>query len=203
MNIKDNENWTSDKVSWWCETVKGNLWEKIPYRLDIFSDFDLEKAQEYFKNNIQAILLDIDDCVAPAYEEILEKNYEKIKELRSKNIQIEIVSNWINIQERCKKILELWVTISKNNFSKPSVKSYLESCENIQIKPEYTIMIWDDISKDGWSLQTDDHGNNILLWYIPVKPIWNSYQNIPWFWKKINYFFKKISRTIANSRNGL
>ena len=200
---KDKEWATSDKINWWFSTaVQWGLSEKMPYKLDRFADFDIATAQDKFKNKIEAVLIDIDDCIAPAYWEIIEENVEKIKELLSMWIKVWVLSNGINIDERCKILTDLWVEICESKYSKPSLESYILACEQLWVSPENTIMIGDDISKDGWALRLDKNWKPILLWYVPVIPIWNSYENIP-KWKKLEYMWKEISRALANKRNWL
>ena len=53
---------------------------------------------------------------------------------------------------------------------------------------------------DGWALQRDKNWKQILWWFVHIKPIWNSYFNIPI--KKVpNYILKNIFRWIVNYRN--
>lgn len=189
----DNESLSTKKISWYWEVLSWKYKKYIKYKLDNFGDLNLDEAQNYFNNQILWILIDIDDCIAPAYWEILEENKEKIRNLIESWIKIWILSNWIKIRERVKDLLELWVILCETKKSKPDIKAFEESCSMIWVSKENTIMIWDDISKDWWGLQN-------LLWYIPVRPIWNSYKNIPSN-KHINYFFKKVSRWIANFIN--
>lgn len=203
MNTQDKENFSWDKIWWWFTTCKWELWKKMPYKLDKFSDLSLDKIQQFYWDKIEAILLDIDDCVAPAYWEILEENIQKVKEILDSGIKIGVLSNGININQRCKPLTDLWVQICDWKASKPSIQAYIDACNQLWVQPQNTLMIWDDISKDGGALQSDINGGMIIWWYIPVKSIWNKYSNIPWIWKRINYFFKKVSRDIANYRNWL
>lgn len=196
----DKEWYSNSKISWYTSVLKWNLKEKLWYKLEKFIDLNIKNAQEHFNNEILWLLIDIDDCIAPAYLEILEENKEKIRELLEKWIKIWILSNWINLEERTRELTQIWVILCNTKKAKPDVYSFIEAAEIIWVNPKNTLMIWDDISKDWWALQ--NNGENSMLWFIPVNPIWNKLKNIP-KWKKINYIAKVISRKIANWINWL
>lgn len=197
MNLskKDNEWLSSSKIKWYLKILKWEYKGKLKYILDKFSDFELVKAKEVFNAEIKGILVDIDDCMAPAYWDLLDENSQIGISLLEEWIQLWVLSNWVRVRERVQHLLDKWAILCETIKSKPDEAAFLEACNILWLLSEEVIMIWDDISKDWWALQ-------VLLWYIPVKPIWNSYKNIA-IKKWINFFFKKRSRKLANYRNGL
>lgn len=196
----DNEWFTGDKITWFFDVIKWDVKDRISYRLEKFSNFSIVEAQEHFSSQIEWILIDIDDCIAPAYWNILEENVRLIEKILAIWINVWFLSNWINGIERTKDLVEKWALYCNTKESKPSKWSFIEACEMIWTKLENTLMLWDDISKDGWSIQLDENWKQILLWFISVKPIWNSYANIP-MKKWINYSAKQVSRGVTNYIN--
>jgi len=196
----DKEWFSWNKFSWYGTVLKWWLKNRLWFRLKKFTDLNIEDAQNHFNNKILWLLIDIDDCIAPAYAEILEENKEKIRELLNHWIKIWILSNWINLEKRCRELTQMWVILCDTTKSKPDISSFNQAAEMIWVNPNNTLMIGDDISKDWWALQ--DNWDNSMLWFVHVSPIWNKLWNIP-KWKKINYIAKVISRKIANWMNWL
>lgn len=185
----DHEGNTPDKNKCFFEVIKWDVKKKIVYRLDDFADLDISELQKYFTQKIEWVLIDIDDCIAPAYWQILEKNKQKIEDILDDWIKVWFLSNGLNWIERTKGLVEKWAVYCDTDKSKPSIEAFIEACNMIWVNPLNVIMFWDDISKDWWALQLDENWEQVLLWFVPVKPIWNSYKNIP-NKKWLNYFFK-------------
>ena len=95
---------------------------------------------------IEGILLDVDDCIAPAYWDILEENIKKINEILDNGIKIWILSNGQNIEERINKIQErVWNRLEIcNTWTKPNPETFLKACEQLNIAPENVLLVWDD-----------------------------------------------------------
>jgi predicted HAD superfamily phosphohydrolase YqeG len=197
----DNEWLSGSKIDWYLQCMKGWLGEKIPYRPGEFSRITPEDIRRHFWRRVEWILLDIDDCIAPAYGEILEKNSHKVRELLDVWFQIGILSNGMNLKKRAEVLRYMGVELCTPSVSKPNPQAFVEASQQIGLYPSQVLMVGDDISKDGGALQ-QHYGNSILAWFIPVNPIWNSLLNIP-AKKWLNFGAKKVSRWIANWRNGL
>jgi hypothetical protein len=201
-NNIDREWVDSHKFRWFKESRKWNIGSKITARYSQFSDFSIPDIQSKFSWKIEWILLDVDDCIAPAYSDILEENIEKINEILNSGIKIWILSNWQKIEERINKIQEkVWNRLQIcNTWTKPDPQSFLKACEQLQITPENTLMVWDDIWIDGWALQLDEDWKQLLWGFVHIEPIWNSYFKIP-IWKIPNYIWKNICRWYINNKN--
>ncbi len=79
--IPDNEYCTFEKISWFFQVITGKYRQKILYTVESFSELSISHTQNIFSTQIDGILVDIDDCIAPAYGEILPENIKKIEEL--------------------------------------------------------------------------------------------------------------------------
>ena len=197
----DHEGLTGSKLGWYGECLKWWLAPKMPYRPGEFSHITPENIVKYFWKRVEWLLIDVDDCIAPAYGDILPQNIEKIAELLDAWFALWILSNGIKIRERTKVLLGMWVKLCTPSVSKPNPQAFVEASQKIGHHPHQVVMLGDDISKDGGALQSYN-GQAVLAGYIPVEPIWNSLLNIPPK-KWMNFGVKKISRWIANWRNGL
>ena len=200
--LKDKEWLDNHKVSWFFEAIKWNVWERVTARYEKFVDLDIQEIQIKTWKQVDAILLDVDDCIAPAYEDILEENVQKIKEILDSGVKVWILSNGQNIPERIQNIQQkVWNRIQiSNTWAKPDPQAFLKACEQLWVNPENTLMVGDDIWVDGWSLGLDRDGKQIIWAFAHIQPIWNSYTNIP-VWKIPNYIFKNLFRGIVNYRN--
>jgi hypothetical protein len=87
-----------------------------------------------------------------------------------------------------------------NTWAKPNPQTFLKACEQLSVAPENTLMVWDDIWVDGWSMQLNKQWKQLIWAFAHIQPIWNSYQKIP---KKkiVNYMFKNVFRALVNHRN--
>lgn len=201
-NEIDKEWLDSYKISWFKECMKWKVWERVTARYSKFSEINIQDIQSEFTWKIEWILLDVDDCIAPAYCDILEENIQKIIEILDSGIKICIVSNGTNIEERIAKIqARVWNRLEILSLgTKPNPQTFLNAWKKLKITPENLLMIWDDIWIDWWALQLDQNWNQLLWGFAHIQPIWNSYLKIPA--KKIpNYIFKNIFRWIANTKN--
>lgn len=203
MKNEIDKEWLDNyKISWFKECMKWKIWERVTARYSKFSELNIEDIQSNFTWKIEWILLDVDDCIAPAYGDILEENIQKINQILDSGIKIWILSNGQNIEERISKIQEqTWNRIEIcNTWTKPNPQAFIKACEQLWIDPENMLMVWDDIWVDGGSLQLDKNWNQLLWGFVHIEPIWNSYFKIPA--KKIpNYICKNIFRWMANYRN--
>lgn len=203
MNKHIDKEWLDNhKVSWYFEAIKWNVWERVTARYEKFVDLDIRDIQMKTWKQVDAILLDVDDCIAPAYGDILEENIQKINEILDSGIKVWILSNGQNIPERIQKIQgKVWNRIQIcNTWIKPDPQAFLKACEQLWVDPENTLMVWDDIWVDGWSLRLDSDWKQIIWAFAHIQPIWNSYLSIPK--KKVfSYMWKKLCRWIVNYRN--
>lgn len=201
-NQIDKEGLDNHKITWFKECRKWNIWSKITARYSKFSDFSISDIQSKFSWKIEWILLDVDDCIAPAYWDILDENIKKINEILDSGIKIWILSNGQKIEERIAKIQErVWNRLEIcNTWTKPDPQSFLKACEQLQINPENVLMVWDDIWIDGWVLQLNEEWKQLLWGFVHIEPIWNSYFKIP-ILKIPNYIWKNICRWYINKKN--
>lgn len=201
-NHIDRERLDFHKFSWFFEAIKWKVWKQIDARYEKFTQLNIESIQIETWKKIEWILLDVDDCIAPAYCDILEENIQKINTILDSGIKIWILSNGQNIEERINKIqARVWNRLEIcNTWTKPNPETFIKACVHLDISPENVIMVWDDIWVDGWALQTTRDWNQLLGGFVHIQLIWNSYMNIP-VWKIPNYIFKNIFRGIVNYRN--
>jgi predicted HAD superfamily phosphohydrolase YqeG len=201
-NNIDKESASFAKISWMWSCLNGRVWKRVTARYSKFSELNIEEIESTTKKQVKWILLDVDDCIAPAYGDILEENIQKINQILDSWIKIWILSNGQNIEERIEKIQQkVWNRLEIcNTGTKPSADTFIKASEQLWIDPENVIMVWDDIWIDGWALRLDKQWQTILWGFVHIHPIWNSFANIP-DWKKWHYFWKKITRGTINYVN--
>lgn len=145
-------------------------------KVDEFESIDIEKIQKHFGIEIKAIILDIDECVAPHHGEIMPANERKILEL---NDEYRVIG-FSNMKktDRYAKLEEAGISIHMSHFPKPDGRGFLEACEALEVKPEETVMIGDNFITDGGA-------NRVGIHFIKVKPIWTLEPR----WKKTKRMF--------------
>jgi HAD superfamily phosphatase (TIGR01668 family) len=112
-----------------------------------FTKINIEKINEEMGTNIKAIILDVDECVAPHHGDILEKNIRHIEEMCKLGIKIIIFSN-MKDNGRYQSISNL-VEVHSTPHAKPGMEGFKECCEKLELNPEEVLMIGDNPMTDG------------------------------------------------------
>lgn len=127
--------------------VHGTTREADAY-LDRFADFNVQKLREKTNKKIEAILLDIDGCIAPAYDEIFPENIAKIQELIAAGVKVAVYSNCKDMP-RLQVLKDMGVRIYSGKLEKPSREGFEAVCAEFGFNPETTWMVGDDPNTDG------------------------------------------------------
>ncbi|TYQ15442.1 UNVERIFIED_CONTAM: hypothetical protein Cloal_1895 [Acetivibrio alkalicellulosi] len=115
-------------------------------------------------NNIKGLILDIDNTLVPDYIKEADDNTVKwIEKVKSMGFKICIVSN-----ASIKRVVRFNENLGVNAIpraSKPRRKSFMKALEIMEIKPEETAVIGDQIFTDIYG------GNKLNMFTVLVKPI--------------------------------
>ena len=159
----NREGVSPDKVRHYYRVLFLGVTREADAYLDEFIDFDIQRLQELTGKVISAILLDIDACIAPAYDDILKKNLDKIDQLRADGIGIGICSN-SKAMERLNPLIERGIPIYSGKRSKPSADVFLDACTEFGFEPSTTWMVGENPTTDGGAV-------SVLGGMAFVKPI--------------------------------
>jgi predicted HAD superfamily phosphohydrolase YqeG len=164
MSIETNrEGLNFTKTSFFFKSLLGKTRAADAY-LERFTDFDPEQLQTQTRKVIKAILLDIDACIAPIYQDILPENIEKIKNLLADGFAVAIYSNCTDL-ERLKPLHDIGIPVYKGSIPKPDPQGFLDACANFGFDPKKTWMIGDNPSTDGGAIGT--LGGMVIIKPIP------------------------------------
>jgi HAD superfamily phosphatase (TIGR01668 family) len=124
-------------------------------------DIDLKNLK---RNNIKGLILDIDNTLVPEHVEEADENAVLwIEEVKKAGFKTCIVSN--ASQKRVVKFNEKLKVYAIHRASKPGNKSFLKACRFMDIKPEETAVIGDQVFTDIYG------GNKVNMFTILVKPL--------------------------------
>lgn len=153
-----------------------------------FWNINFEAHKENWK---RWIILDIDDCVAHHHCEILPENIEIIKSLITSWWKIIIFSN-MKKSNRYHKLEEMWIEVVTSRYSKPDKRWFEECLKRLSLKPEETLMVWDNFLTDWWAIMAwiDFIKVTPLLWVEVEKKIKRAMQ----------VFFRKTIDLLAERR---
>ncbi len=131
-------------------------------RLKRFTDLDLKKINQLRNLNVKGIILDIDDCIAPNRQKILQQNLEHIKKLHSQGFKILLYSNRKH-SERVEDI-DKYADFLYTKYPKPDENGFKEALKKLGLKKEEVVMVGDNLITDGGAIQ---YG----IAFILIKPI--------------------------------
>ena len=143
------------------------------------------------KNNIKALILDVDNTLIDFYKNLSEQTIEWVKKLKAQNFKLYILSN-SNKKEKIEKVANA-LELPYQSFAKKPLKSgFLKAQKELKENPE-------NIGVIGDQLFTDILGGNrckmftILVEPINQKDIWITVWKRPFEeWIKRNYRKAKI-----------
>ena len=116
------------------------------------------------KNNIKALILDVDNTLIDYYKNLAESKKQWSKKLQENGIILYILSN-TNKEEKVKSVSEA-LNIPYEFFAKkPSKKGFIKIQKKINIKPENIGVVGDQIFTDVVG------GNRCKMFTILVEPV--------------------------------
>ena len=122
------------------------------------------KLDELINNNIKGLILDIDNTLVPEHVAEADQNAVKwIERVKKAGLKVCIVSN--ASEKRVIKFNEKLKVNAIHSASKPSSKAFLKATRLMDIKPEETAVIGDQIFTDIYG------GNRLNMFTILVNPI--------------------------------
>lgn len=154
--------------------------------LDYVEEFEQIKFDEYLSQWKRAIILDIDECVAPHHGNILEKNEEIIKRLILQWWKIIVYSN-MQKSDRYSLLEELWIHVVTCPYGKPDKRWFQYCLDYLWVEWEETIMIGDNYLTDGWCKQ-------LSIDFVKVKPIAIDYTHFSVAREAQKYFREYIDK---------
>ncbi len=139
-------------------------------KVNAFQNISIQKINELLGLDIQGIILDIDECVAPHHGEILPENIAKISEMIKEGIKLVIYSN-MEATDRYNPLIETvrsetgyTIKIMTNIPAKPDPEGFKACEQELVLPPEKIAMIGDNLLTDGGAIRVGMH-------FIKVKPI--------------------------------
>lgn len=131
------------------------------YRVDKVQDIELSMLE---KEGIKGLILDIDNTLVPEHVAEPDQNaLEWIGRMKESGLKVCIVSN--ASEKRVLKFNEKLQVFAIHNASKPSRKAFMSAVRLMDIDPEETAVIGDQIFTDIYG------GNRLNMFTILVKPI--------------------------------
>lgn len=129
--------------------------------VDKVQDIDLDFLKE---NKIKGLVLDIDNTLVPEHVKEADENAVKwIERVKEEGFEVCIVSN--ASKKRVIKFNEKLKLFAIHRARKPGVKAFKKAVRLMDIKPEETAMIGDQIFTDIYG------GNRVGMFTILVNPI--------------------------------
>jgi len=160
--------------------------------LDRFTDFDVEALRELTHKSLLNVLLDVDDCIAPAYGPIPDENLAHVEHLQSSGVGVGIYSNCKGTS-RLAPLRGMGVQVYNGKFAKPAPKGFIEACRMAGFDPKRTWMVGDNPMTDGGAA-------GVLEGMAFIRPIERSIeeprQNLT-FRRRIHLPFLRYLRKIA------
>lgn len=120
-------------------------------KLELFSSLDVQALSDMFHKNIQGIILDIDECIAPHHGEILPENIAKILEIIARDIKIVVYSN-MKKSDRY-QALEMAGVPVYTGHAKPDPRGFQECCEMMSLSATQVLMVGDNFVTDGGAIR--------------------------------------------------
>ncbi|MFN7160370.1 MAG: HAD family hydrolase [Candidatus Gracilibacteria bacterium] len=141
---------------------------------------------------VTGLLLDVDACIAPAYDEILPENLAHIKKLLE-YFKIGIYSNCHGMP-RLNILKEMGIRSYEGKLAKPYKEGFRHACNDVGLDYTTTCMIGDNPNTDGGGLP--DETDDTKLRTIFVQPIPDNHKILP-VKKKMILPFQNLTRKAA------
>ena len=117
------------------------------------------------KNNLKALILDVDNTLIDYYQNLSEEIIDWSKQMRKNGIKLYILSN-TNKKQKVEKVAKKMGDLPYKMFAKkPSKKGFLKIQEELNLKPEEIAVVGDQIFTDVIG------GNRSKMYTILVEPI--------------------------------
>lgn len=184
----DREGLSLEKIRHFLATLFRGKTRNADCYLDEFTDIDIEKIRSLTRKRLRSLLIDVDACIAPAYDEILPKNLQKIRELLEQPIKIGVYSN-CKALDRLHPLITLGIPFYDGHIAKPQAEGFLAACETFDFDPEETWMVGDNPNTDGGAI-------SVLEGMIFVKPIPDNLAKLS-LAKKMRLPFQVLFRNMA------
>ena len=140
-------------------------------KVNKFANLDIAKINELLGTNFKGVILDVDECVSPHHEEVLEENIEAIIEMINQGIKIVIFSNmkmsgrYDPLIAKVKEATGFEMKIITSPYAKPDPRGFEECVEKLGLtEGEEALMIGDNFLTDGGSIRAG-------IPFVKVKPI--------------------------------
>lgn len=115
------------------------------YRFHTLEEIDLIRLSE---QGVKAVILDIDNTLVPPHTPVADARAKAFVEALKTKFSVCIVSN--NIFERAKKFADSLEADFICDGNKPAKKPFLLALNKLQVSPEKTAVIGDQIFTDVW-----------------------------------------------------
>lgn len=168
-------------------------------KVSAFSKINIARINALLNLQIQGIILDIDECVAPHHGEILPENVAKITEMIKEGIRLVIYSN-MEATDRYNPLIETvrnetgyTIKVMTNIPAKPAKQGFETCAKELDLPPENIAMVGDNFLTDGGAIQA---GMN----FIKVKPIESPQISGK---RRIQKGFRSMSEGISNFHDRL
>lgn len=166
-----------------------------------FTQLRIADLNKTLDKDIQGLILDIDECVAPHHGEILPENVDHIVKMVQEGIKIIIFSN-MKASDRYQPIIDKTngaVEVHMSSYAKPDARGFEECCEKVDLPKENVAMVGDNFITDGGAIRAG-------IDFVKVEPIKtegesvaNKIKRLPqlatrWFYEKLSNFYDKLLR---------
>lgn len=186
LSVGGREGISVEKITHTVKTLLGHT-RKVDAYLEKFIHVDIELLRDKTGKKLQCLLIDVDACIAPAYDDILEENLQHIF-LLQEHVRIGIYSNCKGY-ERLDPLRKIGIYSYEGVHPKPFRKGFLAACDFFQFDPMTTWMVGDNPNTDGGAL-------GVLEGAVFVKAIPEN-KKVLTMSKKIIMPFQNLIRTVA------
>lgn len=169
-------------------------------KIQKFTHLRIDDLNEILDRNIQGIILDVDECVAPHHGEILPENVAHIVNMVNAGVKVIIFSN-MKASERYQPVIDKTdgaVEVHMSKYAKPDKRSFLECCEKMGLDPKDVLMVGDNFITDGGAIRAG-------IDFVKVNPVKTEekfskkLKRIPqtasrWLYEKVSNLYDKIFR---------
>jgi predicted HAD superfamily phosphohydrolase YqeG len=139
----DREGINPDKLRHFFDVVlRGKTADADAY-LESFVDFDVDRLRDLTGKSAENVLLDVDDCLAPPYGPILDKNLGHIDNMKRAGVNFGVYSNCKGM-DRLEPLREMDIPIYSGKHAKPSSAGFIEVCKTMGFDPAKTWMVDDN-----------------------------------------------------------
>lgn len=147
--------------------------------LDQFNDLEprllaeLVERRRGIRIEINALMIDLDATLAPAYRPILPRNLAKLDQLADQGIKLVIYSNALSTvnADRLGALQDRKIPFFTQPIAKPDPYGFRAVCAEFGLNHRTTWMVGDDPATDGGALNIHPDGEPVLGGMIFVRPI--------------------------------